>query len=171
MDDINGCDSIEISEPDSSETLDDRGFEIKENIEKDVDDSYEAPEKLEMMSDVSEVSDTVLETAQKADLLGDSAEVQLMQSIENMSLEDLRAERDYLIEQKTLDDTLEPMQELVSEMDNNALNELTDGWNRDELQQLRDSLASGDPDVLDAMGFHEPGEGDSDEGHQFVLKR
>ncbi len=68
-------------------------------------------------------------------------------------------------EETFAEDTERP---LVTDMSGEELDELTEGMSAEQLRTLRDKLEQRDPEMLDALGFHEEGD-DDDEPWQKVL--
>lgn len=156
MDNISANDS---ATDDVSTDVFDEGYDSTSDVEAE----FHEPMEFEDIPDSSIFDDV-------SDM---SFEEQFEQQIDNMSLDELRAERENLTKMAELDDySIEQMSEQndftnTEKEQQEIFDNITDDLSKEQLEELREKVIDKDKDVLNAFGYNDTEDG----GTQKVLRR
>lgn len=125
-------------------------------------------------TDTGDISDEIGSRSEYGDIPQvESIEDSFASQVESMSFDDLQLEQSRLDQLSQMDDM-----DIFAEYDSNhgrgfsseQFHEMIDSMDRDSLQQLRDGLSDGNPDVYKQLGLREDDDSSSDE-NELTLSR
>ena len=131
----------------------------------EVNDSVE-PYQAIRSADTRDITDEIGGHPEYGDFSGvESIEESFASQVESMSFDDLQLEQSRLDQLSQMDDMdifAEYDSEHSSGVSSEQFQEIIDSMDRDSLQQLKDGLTNGDPDIYEQLGLR--GEEDSENG-------
>lgn len=162
--------SVDISTDDVSVDI-----PATDDISADIsDDSYDNSIDFEAEFNEPMEFEDIYDSSIFDDISDMSFEEQFEQQIENMSLDDLRVERENLAKMAELDDA--DIEQISGQIDSinqgkeqqDVFDAVTGDLSKEQLQELKEKVISKDKDVLDTLGYNNDTE---DGGFQKVLRR